>query len=388
MTFEQTPNGPQLDALTGSRFVAAYAILVAHGQAFGYDLPSWLDLAQAVSYFFVLSGFIIGYRYPTLADRGAIAAFYWARFARIWPVHFFCLLASIASLPAAYWASADAVDWSILTLQVLLLNAWIPTERFVFGFNPVAWTISVEWFFYLVYPLLLLRWTATWRWKLAGSALLLLSLTIISTFAAVPAAATADDRNSLSTLALLYGNPLARLFEFVLGMTTAMVWHRYRDRIVLSRSVATILQIALIVGIGVDLYWSGHRASAWAAAIGSPSFDWRVLTSTPLGTGACFFYAPLILLLATGGGFFATLLSRSPAVVLGESSYSLYMIQYAMLVPFVRHAEWVETWSVAQRTVVGFAAIIGASLLLWRFVEAPSRHWLLRNRPASLGPAR
>src|SRR5205807_726365 len=40
----------QLDALTGSRFVAAFAILVLHGTAFGYSLPSWLDLAQAVWY--------------------------------------------------------------------------------------------------------------------------------------------------------------------------------------------------------------------------------------------------------------------------------------------------------------------------------------------------
>src|SRR2546430_1441519 len=46
----------QLDGLTGSRFVAAYAILILHGAAFGYTLPSWLNLSQAVSYFFVLSG--------------------------------------------------------------------------------------------------------------------------------------------------------------------------------------------------------------------------------------------------------------------------------------------------------------------------------------------
>ena len=132
----------QLDSLTGSRFIAAFAILVLHGAAFGYSLPSWLDLAQAVSYFFVLSGFILGYRYPRLPERRTVARFYWARFARIWPVHFFCLMLGIATVPAAFWATADGATWSILPLQILLVNAWIPIERFVFGFNPPAWTIS------------------------------------------------------------------------------------------------------------------------------------------------------------------------------------------------------------------------------------------------------
>src|SRR5262249_45008339 len=123
----------QLDALTGSRFVAAFAILVLHSAALGYSLPPWLDLGQAVSYFFVLSGFILGYRYPELPDRRAVARFYWARFARIWPVHFFCLLLGVASLLAGFWPSGNAPPWPILPLQILLVNAWVPIERFQFG---------------------------------------------------------------------------------------------------------------------------------------------------------------------------------------------------------------------------------------------------------------
>ncbi|HEY3180339.1 MAG TPA: acyltransferase [Casimicrobiaceae bacterium] len=379
-------NVVQLDALTGSRFVASFAILVLHGAAFGYSLPPWLDLAQAVSYFFVLSGFILGYRYPQLPDHRAVARFYWARFARIWPIHFFCLMLGVATVPAAFWASADGATWSILPLQILLVNAWIPIERFVFGFNPPAWTISVECFFYIAYPVLIFRWNATWQWKLAGSGLLMLALALIGYVAALPAATTPEQQNQVSTLALLYGNPLARLFEFTLGMTAAMVWHRSHTHLQFSFGIATALEVALLCAIVGDLYWTGHQAAAWGTKIGRPGFDWRVLTATPLGTAACLLYAPLILLLAAGKGLVAKLLARPIAVVLGEASYSLYMLQAVMLVPVIRNPQWFETWSVGERVIIGFMAIVIAALLLWWFVERPSRRWLLRRQPASWHP--
>ena len=376
----------QLDALTGSRFVAAFAILVLHGAALGYSLPPWLDLAQAVSYFFVLSGFILGYRYPELPDRRAVARFYWHRLARIWPVHFFCLVLGVASLLAGFGVSADATAWSVLPLQILLVNAWIPIERFLFGFNPPAWTISVEWFFYAVYPALIFRWAATWRWKLAGSALLLFILALIGYATAMPATTFPEQTNQVSTLALLYANPVARLFEFTLGMTAAMVWHGSHDRLRLPVGVATALELALLAAIVLDLYWTGNRASAWAAAIGRPGFDWRVLTATPLGTGACLLYAPLILLLASGEGLIAKSLARPIPTLLGEASYSLYMLQSVMLIPVVHRAQWFETWSVGGRVIVWFTAMVVAALLVWRFVERPSRRWLLSRQPASWHP--
>jgi len=372
----------ELDALTGSRFVAAYAILALHGTAFGYTLPPWLNLSQAVSYFFVLSGFILGYRYPELPDRRAVARFYWARFARIWPVHFVCLMLSLTIVPAFFWASADAVAWSILPMQLLLVNAWVPIERLVFGFNAPAWTISVEWFFYALYPVLILRWRMTWAWKLGGSALLLITLALLARTSGIPAAAASDQANQVSALALLYGNPLARLFEFVLGMTMALVWHRCHARMRLSAPTATALEITLLLLIVADLEWTGRHAGEWATSLG-PSFDWRVLTSTPLGTGGCLLYAPLILLFAAGTGLVSRLLAQRIPVVLGESSYALYMLQYVMLVPVIHHPTWLADWSVAMRSALGFAVIIAAALLLWFYFERPARRWLLDRQPVA-----
>jgi peptidoglycan/LPS O-acetylase OafA/YrhL len=162
----------------------------------------------------------------------------------------------------------------------------------------------------------------------------------------------------------------------------AMVWHRFHQRMRASIVAATALEVALLLLIVADAYWTGHRAPEWGAALG-PSFDWRVLTSTPLGTGACLLYAPLILLLATGAGVVAKLLARPLPVLLGESSYALYMLQYAMLVPVIRNPQWLETWSVEARVTIGFAAIIAAALLVWYFFERPARRWLLARQPVA-----
>ena len=372
----------QLDALTGSRFVAATAIVILHGQELGYQLPAWLDLAQAVSYFFVLSGFILAYRYPELSDRPAIGRFYWARFARVWPVHAFCVAVGVVTVPAVFWDSAGAIVGLIMLLQTLLVNAWIPYERFVWGFNAPAWSISVEWFFYALYPLLILRWSRTWHWKLASSILLLLVLAAFVYATDMPATVgPSEDR--MSALALLYANPLARLFEFTLGMTAGLVWQRGHDRLRLSPSAATVLEFGLLVAVAADLYWAGTRATTWAVAIGRPGFDWRVLTATPLGIWACLLYAPLILVLATGKGALAKVLATRGAVILGESSYSLYML-HAFVLTFV--ARRFAHWSNGYRIAVGFFIALAAAWVLWRVFERPSRRWLLRHQPRSWRP--
>lgn len=96
----------QLRALTGLRFIAAFAIVIHHSRGLFFTpealAPYPLDIG--VSLFFVLSGFILTYVHPKLPTRHDIYRFYIARFARIWPVH----LASLALAAACCrWSMRD-----------------------------------------------------------------------------------------------------------------------------------------------------------------------------------------------------------------------------------------------------------------------------------------
>ena len=80
----------KLDALTSLRFFAAMAIVIEHTKD-AFHVTAWIHSPipydYGVSFFFVLSGFILTYNYREIGDFAACRRFYVARFARIWPLH-------------------------------------------------------------------------------------------------------------------------------------------------------------------------------------------------------------------------------------------------------------------------------------------------------------
>ena len=83
----------KLDALTGLRALAALAVFAQH---FMRIMEIKVNLGPiggiAVSFFFVLSGFILVYVYKGRLTSSTTPKFYFTRFARIWPLHIACLL--------------------------------------------------------------------------------------------------------------------------------------------------------------------------------------------------------------------------------------------------------------------------------------------------------
>src|ERR1700726_4518484 len=102
---ESAGRRPDVPALTGLRFLAAFSVLLAHGLSAtltNNEPPNgavlWLMEASGfgMTLFFVLSGFVIHYNYAGLVTDGrwrGIAAFFWARFARLYPLFLLMMLA-------------------------------------------------------------------------------------------------------------------------------------------------------------------------------------------------------------------------------------------------------------------------------------------------------
>jgi peptidoglycan/LPS O-acetylase OafA/YrhL len=96
----------QIKCLTSLRFFAAAMIVVFHSvNAFRIADNSKITfpLEQGVSFFFVLSGFILTYVYPSLNGAHRVRDFYVARIARIWPAHFAAFLLLLWLIPSAGW---------------------------------------------------------------------------------------------------------------------------------------------------------------------------------------------------------------------------------------------------------------------------------------------
>ena len=112
MSEPPAPFRPQLQALTSLRFVAALCIVVLHATNHGLLPQAWaqlLDWSKAVSFFFVLSGFVLTYAYA--GRRYALAGFWRARVARIWPAAAVSILVVPLLLPRNLFLPDPASGW-------------------------------------------------------------------------------------------------------------------------------------------------------------------------------------------------------------------------------------------------------------------------------------
>ena len=192
-------------------------------------------LGQGVSFFFVLSGFILTYVYPSLSGGHRIRDFYVARIARIWPAHFVTFLLLLWLIPSGGWVWNGA--WQIVAANLFLVHGWIPTACYYFFFNGPSWSIWTEAFFYLAFPFLIWRLDRSWWWKLLCTAAFVAAVLCLTDLLKLP---PHDPKNYSQVTAhgLACINPLVRILEFVFGMAVASLCLRWRELKIVTSSPA------------------------------------------------------------------------------------------------------------------------------------------------------
>jgi peptidoglycan/LPS O-acetylase OafA/YrhL len=260
---------PHLNALTSLRFVTALHVFFFHIEA-AHILwaPEPARLLASIGYvgvnwFFLLSGFILTYSYAGRAF--AISSFWRARFARVYPAYFvsLCLAAPLFIYVCFYAPLTPEQNWiagmrdhlfSFMFLALVLMQAWVPSAAL--SINPVGWSLSVEAFFYLIFPLLLPRLASLSRRALVS---LLLGLSLASVAMALAYVRWSPDNithvtwamNHLPWLNALRFNPLIRLPEFLIGVCGALL---YLQNAASSRWATPLVASGLIVFATVTLY--------------------------------------------------------------------------------------------------------------------------------------
>ncbi len=150
-----------LKALTGLRCFAAVNIVLFHfsnPQWFGWLAPVVNAGFISVSYFILLSGFVLAYNYSERARAGELdrVRFWKARFTRIYPIYLLSLLLGLGTLSKEYGSHTHGMFWAGVVLTPLLLQGWIPAIATFL--NTPAWTMSAEAFYYAIFP-----WLARWK---------------------------------------------------------------------------------------------------------------------------------------------------------------------------------------------------------------------------------
>jgi peptidoglycan/LPS O-acetylase OafA/YrhL len=360
----------RLGALTALRFIAAFLVVLGHTRydfAPLNDFPEQIVFNQAVTFFFVLSGFILTFVYPELQTAAATKAFIVKRFARLWPLHITTFFLDKILVASALVTLGGTSPRLLVTLSNLaMVHAWIPLSQFFFSYNAPSWSISAEFFFYLCFPLLLfLMRRNVWL-------PLLISFSIVCVFIYISNVNhLTEDAMGWNMEGLLYINPLVRVFEFITGMMTAVLFARIKQRMPLAENgkghlVATVVELSAFALVVAFMLATLPLSNAAIPYVGLAGAFWLKNSIVPLAA-----FNGLILVTAFGRGLISRFLSIPPMVLLGDISYAIYLVHYPLLM--YRRCFLPQENSIYS--LVAFLIVLFIfSHLLFVIVERPIRH--------------
>ncbi|VVT30820.1 acyltransferase [Hoeflea sp. EC-HK425] len=170
------------------RLLAALLVMAYH---FAHHAPdpgpvtTWFEhMLPLLDMFFIMSGFLIFQHYGDMKNTGSnYVRFLIKRLARLYPLHFatlsvFVLFAIAVHAGLLSSASADTrYNLMALPSNLLLLQAWGVNSELTF--NYASWSVSGEWFAYLLFPIVLFAFSLR---RLMGLALLLVLIVAILEF--------------------------------------------------------------------------------------------------------------------------------------------------------------------------------------------------------------
>lgn len=167
------------------RLFAAVGVMTFHFLRYAPADYRWAEeslhrLLPVMDMFFMISGFLIMLHHgeSVLSGAGSFRRFIVRRFARIYPLYLATLLFFVAlgiAVNLGYLTSGwvDRFNFAYLPHNILLIQSWGLVEHL--SFNYVAWTLSSEWFCYLMFPLIVV----VFRWLGPGGLVALASIAVL-----------------------------------------------------------------------------------------------------------------------------------------------------------------------------------------------------------------
>lgn len=361
--------------LDSFRGICACLVALSHFNANSVlsNLPCFDRGEIYVDFFFVLSGFVIFANYGEKLRSGySIGKFTLLRLGRLYPLHF-CVLAAFVGIDllqmllpfggmAVYkpFSAPGEGIWDILANLFLIHSLHVSTYL---AFNGPSWSISVEFYTYILFALILAYTGKYYRrvivFTAATSAILLYNL-------------------SGELYAKLDYGVFRCIFGFACGALTYEVFSDVREKI------APLTKIPRLF------------AAAEAAAFISALIYITFFSSGLLSMMAPVVFGAVILVFAFEAGLISNILKLKPFLLLGTLSYSIYMNHMFISGKFfalparilennfgVHVADTVNNSPVFGTDVVTgtlweifyLLVVVAISYLSYRLIEDPCRNW-------------
>jgi len=363
------PAHKYLSNLTTLRGIAAIWVIVFHFQTLicQFVLPQQSLLIDKgylmVDLFFIMSGFIICHVYNQSFLTGItmqnFKKFIVARFARIYPLHFFTLICMIILVAAGNgWNNID--DPKAIPANIFLLHSFGLNK--IFTWNVPSWSISAEWWAYMVFPVL-----AIFMHRRKALAIMSLALFVVLAYMAImywlprhdpfdPTAVVPHDLDSTFDYGFLRG-----LAGFISGM---------------------LLYRAYEVGMGNRFFQNDLTALIFI-----------IITLVCMHFGVNDFlyillFIALVYTFAVNSGKLNAICNNRVLQYLGKISYSIYLSSVFLFLiiilgvkklPGVKYTEYTHTsgfWLGLAYCIAFLIIHIGISSLTYYKIEKPCRKYI------------
>jgi peptidoglycan/LPS O-acetylase OafA/YrhL len=301
----------------------------------------------AVDFFFVLSGFIICWKYftdfsnVTIGKKAAYILFIKKRIARIYPLHI-VILAAYFIIPSILWITGRDIinryDGEMILPHILLIQSWGFFSNI--GFNIPSWSISTEFLAYLTFPFIAIFIHRTSK-LMAVITLTILYGFLIFSYSFNNATSIGEYISSLGWLRCLVG--------FYFGVMAYFVTQASRNW-----QCFAVLMFSLIVTVLI--------------ACGLPNYYYISL-----------FFTLILLLIIQFKNFFVLFLNHKILQFFGDISYSIYMTHYFvrdLMVMFLLTNNESASWA----WLVGYIFLtIVLSKITYNLVEVKLKNKLLKR---------
>ncbi|MBR1712132.1 MAG: acyltransferase [Alloprevotella sp.] len=379
-TFQQKPH---YDILDGLRGVAALIVILYHV----FECFDWSPAPRgylAVDFFFVLSGFVIGYAYDDRWGRGLkTGGFFRRRLIRLHPmVVLGALVGAVCFLlqGGRMW-DGTPVATSLVMLALLLNMLMLPLpvgaaadirgNGEMFPLNGPVWSLFFEYIGNVLYALLLRRMPTRWLCAVAVVTGGLLGYVALSDGYLGVGWSMADGGFWTGLVRMLFPYTLGMLMARRIGRHPAREDER-PSQVVVFAGASLVLVLAAVAPFlfGEMPAWCGGLYDALCVALVFPAVVWCTARLCPAHGGR-----------QADSGRRGTRLIR----FLGDLSYPLYAVHYPLMYLFYAHigfaGELVPIAKVHDVWPVALALPFGCILLGWialRCYDLPVRRWLAR----------
>lgn len=365
----------QLPQLTFTRFVAALAVLIFHGARSSFPFTVYparyvVDYGNvAVIYFFLLSGFILTITYQAALERTGTLnrpQFWLARFARIYPLYAFALALTVVVQIGFYAATVTPAE---LIASLTLTQAWFPSLADTL--NGPGWSLSVEAFFYALFPLLLPVLTVR-STRLLSALLGVVWLAGLTLYFGLFNQPVATGLSPEAYHNLLNYSPWMHLATFVNGCLVGLLFWRYArqrgpsaNRNRLGWALLLLGAVGLVIVVPIEPLMRYAQGGVLV-----PVFS--------------LFIVGLSLQTNTG---LTKLLSLRPLVYLGEISYGLYILQMPVI-QLLKQVDPLRLGDTLLRDLFTFGSLFLVTALCYHLIERPAQTYIRhRQRPKLVRPA-